>query len=1314
MATTQIENEQLSLPLNDETEINQAPIVPTGVETAQVSQNIQTTDEEDPTRFQKLPPLKGEDPLSGGLNAINSFYDTPVMESLRAPGVGMNDFITDSINLIPGVNFRKDKKFESDVAEGVRNVSGLILPMLMTRRLALKGGASLHASKVAPPKVQALGNSPLFKWFSELGIDLGAGTLVDSIAQQNYKDDNLAAVLKETWPNFWSWIPDSWATQAGDSPDIKRNKNVMEGMRLGFISGIAEGITKIVRSGRSLERVGEWIPDPKAERNVKDAVTDGLSETKYSDNPVEDVILRNEARLEKELNLLGEVKAASGADLNKPQLGIHNLFDETESGLRLKDVDGIVGASVDAVQIQKNIDSTYGRLGNPITQAALKFGITPEGLSGRSLVTNLAEQLRQVGKYSRKLPSGKVITSQNIDQAGLHLAEVLENPRMTAGSAKQILDEFKTVSTELDTKVLNKQGLEGVKQSLTFYMNELANINVEKAKAYLTTSLAGQASDISEASRLISGAPAVRHVQDLILDRIHYLMVEKDLATYQARTKRVQLKALKKATEAGDPQLVQEVLDGSLDSNQTALEDIIASTNDFIQQLRGIANERPDFVKPLMLAYELTDGNIQSLHALNKYVQNNLGVFSKAFVDLNPEIPSIMNQALLSTIYNSMLSAFGTPLKAAVGNFGGLIGRPMATLYGVLREGDLTLARRAFHQYTGFSDTFQKGLQHLSLVYRKVSTDPSAVSYIVREDIAFQKAQNLKILNSFAEAADAQGEFGASTLLSIHEQWEALAEHPWLRFGANAMTALDGFSRAVNMNAEAKGLAFDKLFEAGEEITGDSLRKISDEIYNKSFDANGMIKNEAVEYVNSEIALNLDSELVRGFNNILKYAPMLRTFFWFPKTSMNMLDMFRKWSPLDGAHAGHKFAGDYAEFVGKPLDQYNQAEIQNLLLKKGEPIDGDWMTRFKMKRAEIRGRVAIGSMAIMSGGVMFAQGRLRGNGHWDPQRQRTRRQLNWEPKTYQGWDGKWYSYEFLGPLGDWLALVSDVGDNFDNITTAKSEQLFKKLSFVLGASLTNRSILSNMEPLNDVLAGNPAAAQRWASTLVNSMLPMAGLRNELGKLLAPGLREVNQDFFELLRNRNNWMDVTDIEKALPNKYSWVSGKKVKYPENWFARVSNIWNPWKVVDNPTAEEQFLIDIEYNQIPHFTVSSKGVELNKEQQSELYSLIGEQGYFNYELKKIMRDAERLTHPEYGTGFTNILRKVRRGEIPSSVLETEKFAQIYHRITLALNQAKRLAEASISNKEQLIEQQYRKSIIEQAHKGADIDTLLQLANPR
>ena len=95
-------------------------------------------------------------------------------------------------------------------------------------------------------------------------------------------------------------------------------------------------------------------------------------------------------------------------------------------------------------------------------------------------------------------------------------------------------------------------------------------------------------------------------------------------------------------------------------------------------------------------------------------------------------------------------------------------------------------------------------------------------------------------------------------------------------------------------------------------------------------------------------------------------------------------------------------------------------------------------------------------------------------------------------------------------------------------------------------------------------------------------------------------------------------------------------------------------------------------------------------------------------------MRDAERLTHPEYGTGFTNILRKVRRGEIPSSVLETEKFAQIYHRITLALNQAKRLAEASISNKEQLIEQQYRKSIIEQAHKGADIDTLLQLANPR
>ena len=80
------------------------------------------------------------------------------------------------------------------------------------------------------------------------------------------------------------------------------------------------------------------------------------------------------------------------------------------------------------------------------------------------------------------------------------------------------------------------------------------------------------------------------------------------------------------------------------------------------------------------------------------------------------------------------------------------------------------------------------------------------------------------------------------------------------------------------------------------------------------FDSNGMITDKAVDYINSEIALNLDSELVKGLNNVIRRVPILRSIFMFPTTQMNSLDIFRKWSPGDVLHAGNKFEGDYAAF----------------------------------------------------------------------------------------------------------------------------------------------------------------------------------------------------------------------------------------------------------------------------------------------------------------------------------------------------------------------------------------------------------------
>jgi len=1262
--------------------------------------------EDDPNRYPNIASLKKQAGLK--LNLFEKTELNPVYETLLSPGRGFDDTVTDAINIIPGVNLRKNSTYQSNVAEGVRDISAIILPMLMLKRQVLKGGANIHASKVAPTSIQKLGNDAVFKWFSAFGADLGAGVAVDSVASQNYEDNNLSAMMKELFPKTYQWIPNSWATQDIDSSDLKRSKHVNEGAALGILSGIFEGVAKIVKSGSSLDRVTKWVPKSEnAKKNFAKLTDDPLNQTKFSDNPIEDSVLRNQAKAQRELDNLADYFMQKGEPITKPELGLNDAFDVTEQGIRTKDSDGILGAAVDAARIKGNIDSTYGRLGTVITEAARKKGLEANSMAARTLIKDLAQQIKQGGKYSQELASGKVITEKQIEDAGTELAALLMDPRMPVSDMKKLLAEFKGEMN--DITAVGAKGYRGVMKALKHYMNEFLDLDVQKARAYLVTSEAGQASDMAEGMRLMDDTAAVGRAQEQILDRMEYLMVEKGLASYQAGSSLAHLKTWKNL-KGGDPKVLKETAEGFSQEVNEKLAKLIPDAKNWGNTLRAMAKERPEFLKPLMLAYEHTDGNIASMYHLNKFVSNSLGVYSKAFIDMHPEIPSIVNRAQWATIFNSVLSAFATPTKALAGNIGGLIGDPATVFYGAMREGDKDGLTRAFHQYGAVWDTFQKGLEHLSVVYKKAANDPTSISYVIREDIALKEADKIEVLREYAKAAESQGEFGASALLNIAEANNDLAAHPWLRFGANAMTALDGFSRSFQAVAESKGQAFDALYKSGRKFDEKAFREMSDDIYNKMFDKNGMISNDAVAFANSEIALNLDSNIVKGLNTVIDRVPAVKPWFMFPRTSANALDIFRKWSPLDKIHAGHRLQGDYAKFASKKIDDYSIDEIKELLESRGQPFDQNALNRFKAIRYKVKGRVAIGTTTVMATGMYYMTGGLRGNGHWDLNRQRVRDAQGWKRKTYRGWDGKWYSYEWLGPLGDWIALVSDIGDNFDSITTPVQEKFLNKMAFILGASVSSKSFLSQLEPLNDIIRGNPKAFNRWAGTFANALLPLSGQRNELGRVLNPMMREADQEFMQQFQKRNNWIDVFNDEQALPGKYSFITGKKIGYPENFWVRAWNAYSPIKKHDGQTAEEQFLIDIEYDVRPSFSRTGDGIELTNTERSELSSLIGQQGYFREQLQQIMKDAEEFEHPKYGKGFVNILRGVRRGLIPSSVLKTEEFAYIFTRIDMALNEAKGFAEESISTRDQIRQRVFDKEDRKIKSERGDLDGVLNL----
>ena len=161
-------------------------------------------------------------------------------------------------------------------------------------------------------------------------------------------------------------------------------------------------------------------------------------------------------------------------------------------------------------------------------------------------------------------------------------------------------------------------------------------------------------------------------------------------------------------------------------------------------------------------------------------------------------------------------------------------------------------------------------------------------------------------------------------LLKIFEDLEAMSVDPILRFGGNSMTALDGFSKSIVANTEAKYIALNKLAQSGEEITPKALQKAKNEIYDKWIDSNGMIDNEGVNAITSEIALNADSPVVDGMNEFIRRFPAARSFIWFPRTTANIIDTFGKWSPAGILSSDHyKLWGGAGWLGNKRLEDFS-------------------------------------------------------------------------------------------------------------------------------------------------------------------------------------------------------------------------------------------------------------------------------------------------------------------------------------------------------------------------------------------------------
>ncbi len=1156
--------------------------------------------------------------MSGGAGGeLEGFVQDPRLaaEMATALPAGLADAVVDTANFLvdpedamPGQGLPKIPEYENQVVQTVRELSSIVMPNvgIISGGVGALEKASRGSKFLSDPLVRKLGQT---------AFAAGTGAFVDYVTEFNQTDDNAAGALKKTFPNWTGWIPDNVATLDSDSPDVKRMKNVNEGVYLGIGADLVLGLGKLAKGIKGIAD-SLWVGESEKGMKFlkKSAVKEGSTAA--------EVVEASAAGRQIELDELGGYNFDKSQSLDQPVYGVHDLYGYQEQGIRSLDNLGIVGASVDVVRISKNYDSVYGRVGSVFSDAALKYGLETSDQQN-ILINGLASQLRDADQYGYKTASGTYIPHSEIVEQGENLASEFYN--MDVRQIKQFLENKNLTGIDPDTNipVLKSEAYVGTMKAIKMYMDDFMNMDVVKAQAYTATSLAGQVSDTAQGMRLTEGTPSIIRAQEQILDRVEFLMAQKGMTSY-TRGRALNMlnfwnRMSKKGSDAfnmAEAKRMKNLIKNENNETLAALEMIKQESAETMAVIREVSAERPEMLAPLMFAYEMTDGNVKTMHHLNKWLQNSTGVLNKAFIDLEPEIPSLVLKGFWSNLYNSTLGAFATPIKAGISNAYLLSERPVRAFAGALTQaattGDTTLLRRGWYQYTSMIETLQSSHQYSKQVFKRSALDPYVTE--VRDDMGFRNEQALELVNMYADAAAQRGDFGPQVMAQMINDQAALANHPWTRFGTRAMQSEDGFTQAMIAVAEAKGRAFDRVTEGGTKaFDAEKAEALYKEVYEGMFDETGLITDKAVRHAAGEIAMNLDSKGNTSLSGLISHMPMVKPFMLFTKTPINELVLSASYTPINPLQTFYK---DFGEF-GRRFEDTPTEKLKEIFTRRGITVDEfTAKNKYDELRADVIGRRAMGSIAVTSTVGLFMTDRITGDGLHNRQKQKGRRDYDWKPRSIKVPGGGWVSYDNLGAISNWLALTVNIMDNFDSLEANDMSAMLNKMSFILGASVTKKSHLAGLEGLFDTLSGDSSAmAKHAASFLSAGTITGSSQLAEISRLMEPGKKEVEMQLDQLITNR-----LPFLKDNLPDKYDWIDGGEVGVPDNFLARLVNTYLPWKINGKISPEKQFLIDIEYDAVPTLQTNGAGVEYTPEQRSDITNRMGQDLLFRDAIRRVM----------------------------------------------------------------------------------------------
>jgi hypothetical protein len=922
----------------------------------------------------------------------------------------------------------------------------------------------------------------------------------------------------------------------------------------------------------------------------------------------------------------------------------------------------------DVAAIKSGISGSTGTPAPVLTSPMIRKGIGVNGTT-RNVVKALAEDTRSTGNFAAVV-DGVRLSKREINAAAWKVyQDIILSDSMV--DLRQLFASRRDIKNVLDGQIdyVNEVQAMGIGFAMRDLVNTYLGREVTESSARVMDTLGREVMAQTKALVDFGSAANKEAVMDTVFDKLNFLMDEyatnKYISGWQLQNK--------KWWEGRFGNQAGEMLEMTTKQFDAAIKKKKGMNKALTQQIKQLAKENPEMADALVDAYAMTNGDVDTLVKLNKYVGAHLNPFSAIVTPRGMDKMTSIASGLWAVKFNNILSG----LSAVRTGVGATVLNTLKATNAITGSGleslvtrDPAALRESLYIYGAWAETNKRALKYGWSQWKRAIADPNFAQDATRADFVFESEKNLEIIDAVAKTWD-DNQYGKKFLYNWNKNNHKISKSPYMRWGTNAMIGVDGFTKSTQATLQSRAEIYLKAAKKGVNVK--NFRDAEKANYSRMFDAEGRLTNKAAENAAGEINMNLDDGISSIISSGTTQVPVLRSLFTFPKTGMNALKMASSYTPLMAIPGMNKYTK--LLWAGKDLDKIKIA-------LKEHDVDFDTtpnaMQIYNNLRREYIGRQASAATFVSVGMAYGLAGNVRGPGHHDPsRRQKERDNLGYIPYTVKipGTD-IWFDYRGLGePVASLLTVIGSSSYYLGEIDEPVMQDIQDKLSWTVTAAYTNQSFVSQLEPLAGLLYGDETAINRFAANEVRSFIPQSGALGVMANAISSTQKDIHNNLLDYVMAR-----LPGANTTLPERIDYWTGDALNDINNPLLRAINALNPLKVSEGVEPWRQELLAIGYDGLSLVSKDTSGtLEYPADVRELIYSRMGK--------TQPWKEAKRILGMEK---YQNEIRKIKvaRQEGMTTQQIRSQDTELFSRLDAVVRDSLKVAEASVLKENEYVRQ--------------------------